>query len=104
MDALRIHGQAKFGVGESPWVLWRLGDLDSRDHGGRLSVMVTLLILRRRDVADGAVQSAPIPPVDPCRGRQLDLFGGAPGSARPDQLGLVETHHGLGARVVVAVA
>jgi hypothetical protein len=29
--------------------------LESRDHGGRLSVMVTLLVLRRREVADGAV-------------------------------------------------
>src|SRR3989442_13443895 len=89
---------------ESPWVSWRLGLLESRDDRSRLSVMVALLVPRRRDVADGAVESPPSPPVDPCRGGQLDLFGRAPWSAPADQLGLVETHHGLGQGVVVAVA
>jgi hypothetical protein len=34
-------------------------------NDGRLPVMVTLLVLCRRDVARGAVESPPIPPVDP---------------------------------------
>jgi hypothetical protein len=37
------------------WVSWRLGLLESRDHRGRLSVMVALLEFGWREVARGAV-------------------------------------------------
>jgi hypothetical protein len=40
---------------ESPWVSWRLGDLESRDLDGRASIMVTLLELGGRKVAGSAV-------------------------------------------------
>src|SRR5260370_18693108 len=66
--------------------------------------MITLLEFGRREVARGAVEPTPVPPVDPLRSGELDLLGSPPGSASTDELGLVETHDGLGERVVVAVA
>jgi hypothetical protein len=55
------------------------------------------------DVAERAVQAALVPPLDPCQGGQLDLFGGPPGAVAADPLRLVQPVDRLGERVVVAV-
>src|SRR6266545_5647591 len=51
------------------------------------------------DVAERAVQAALVPPLDPCQGGQLDLFGGPPGAVAADQLRLVQPVDRLGERV-----
>ena len=78
--------------------------MDSRDVGGVALTIVERLVLSWRQVAIGAVKAALVPPIDPRRGRQLDLFERAPRSAAADELGLVEADHGLGQGIVVRVA
>jgi hypothetical protein len=57
----------------------------------------------RWDVVDRAVQPALVPPLDPCKGGELDLLGGAPGAVAADQLRLVQAVDRLREGVVVAL-
>jgi hypothetical protein len=101
------HGRPKRprrSRGESPWVSWRLGGVESRGLSGLALLMVEGLKLRRWQVADGAVQTVVVPPIDPRRRCQLDMFQRAPGAVFADDLGLVQAVDRLGQRVVVAVA
>ena len=71
------------------------------------AVFVTVvggLELGRRDVAAGLVEPPVVEPVDVLQGSDLDLFGGAPGSAGLDQLGLEQADDRFGQGVVVGVA
>src|SRR3972149_6894166 len=52
--------------------------------------MLGRLVLGRRDVGAGAVESAGVPEVDPCGGRELDFVDRPPGTVAVDQLGLVQ--------------
>ena len=52
--------------------------------------VVAGFVLCRGKVVERAVQPVLIPPLDPCQGGEFDLFGGAPGAAGADQLGLVQ--------------
>jgi hypothetical protein len=66
--------------------------------------VVGLLELGRRDVAVLFVEPLVVEPVEVAHGRGLDLIDCLPWPVGVDQLGLVETGHGLGERIVVGVA
>lgn len=68
------------------------------------SSVVVVLELGGWDVAELAVESAVVEPVDPGEGLQLDVLRVAPGAPPADELGLVEAVHRLGERVVVALS
>jgi hypothetical protein len=53
------------------------------------------LVLDGRDVADAAVQSVLVEPVDPVQGGEFEVVDAAPGPFVADALGLVEPDHGL---------
>jgi predicted kinase len=55
---------------------------------GGVSTVVRLFVFDRRDVAAGLEQSSDVEPVDVVQGGDLDLFDGAPRSARFDHFGL----------------
>ena len=57
-----------------------------------------------RDVADGFQQASIVEPVDSFEGGELDGLQPSPRASAADHLGLEETDHGLGKRIVVAVA
>jgi hypothetical protein len=52
----------------------RLGGLQLRRVGGVALLMIEGLKFSRWNVANGAVQSPVIPPVDPLRGSEFDLL------------------------------
>jgi hypothetical protein len=58
--------------------------------------MVGGLELGRRQESAGLVEPLVVPPVDQGGGLELDLLDAAPGSAPPDELGLVELVDRLG--------
>jgi hypothetical protein len=66
--------------------------------------VVAGFVFCRRDVTNGAVQPAFVPPGDPLKGRQLDLLGASPRAAAADQLGLVQPIDRLRQSVVITVA
>ena len=63
-----------------------------------LSASVGLLELRRRGVAEVAVEALVVVPVHPAQGGQFDVVDAAPGApgGAADQFGLVEADDGLG--------
>ncbi len=63
-----------------------------------------LLVLGRRNMAEGTVETAGVPPGHPLGGGPLEVGDGAPRMSPPDQLGLVQPVDRLGQGVVVAVA
>src|SRR5690606_34824592 len=79
-------------------VEYRLGGLSL------LSAIVRLLILDRRDVADGFEEPVIVEPPDPFEGRELDILMAAARSAAPNHLRLEEADHRLGQCVVIGVA
>ena len=90
---LDVAKRWRFSATESPWVVRRLGLLDS-DQGlvGPLCIVERGFELGGRDVAEVAVQAAGVVPIDPTEGSQFDVFDGfpRPGAGGPvDQLGLV---------------
>jgi len=62
------------------------------------------LELGRRDIAAVLVEPFEVEPVDPFRGRELDLFDGPPGALLLDQLGLVQVVDRLREGVIVRIA
>ena len=67
------------------------------------SVVEVGLVLGWGDVPEGAVKAAMVVPVDLFEGGDLNVAATAPGTAGPDELGLVQRVHGLGEGVVTAV-
>jgi hypothetical protein len=71
--------------------------IESRRHGDVVSLgIIACLGLGGRYAADGFEQAPIVEPVHPFQGGELDGFQGAPWSAAPDHLGLVEAVDGLG--------
>jgi hypothetical protein len=69
----------------------------SRRHGGMVGLSIVACFgLGGWNVADGLEQAPVVEPVHPFQGGELDGFQGAPWSAAPDHLGLVEAVDGLG--------
>src|SRR3954463_4873564 len=66
--------------------------------------MISRLVLRRRQITDRLEETAVIEPVHPLEGREFDVLQASPGTAMPDELGLVQPVDRLGQRVVVGVA
>jgi hypothetical protein len=61
------------------------------------------LCLGRRDHPDRLQQSPVVPPVDPLETSELDVVDPAPRTLVVDQLGLEETDHRFGERVVIGI-
>jgi hypothetical protein len=76
--------------------------IESRRHGDVVSLgIIACLGLGGRYAADGFEQAPVVEPVHPFQGGELDGFQGAPWSAAPDHLGLVEAVDGLGGIVLL---
>ena len=77
--------------------------MESRGVVCRALVMVERLKLGWWQVADGAVQTPVIPPIDPRCSSQLHLLERAPWTSCTDHLSFVEAVDGLRQHVVIAV-
>lgn len=78
----------------------------SRDRlvlGGSCSV-VGGFVLHRWDVANRGVEPAGVVPVDPRQRGEFEFVDGLERTLPLDAFGLVQADHGLGHRIVVAVA
>ena len=67
-------------------------------------VVVALLGLGRRDVADGLQEPSVVEPIDPFEGGELDGLEAAPRSAPMDHLGFVEAVDGFGESIVIGIS
>jgi hypothetical protein len=66
--------------------------------------VVVGLELGRWDSSEVVEEPPVVEPVDPFKGGEFEVVEASPWSLVADELGLVEAVHGLGERVVVAVA
>ena len=67
-------------------------------------IIIRLLELRRRDIADRLQQTPVVEPIDPFERRELNVLDMPPRSAAAYELGLVQADNRFGQCVVVAVA
>ena len=73
------------------------------DEAGQLILIVQLLKLRRRDVADRLQQSFAVVPAHPIQRRELDIVESLPRRLSSDDFDLVQADYRLGERVVIGI-
>ena len=78
---------------------------DSEHHSwSRLTAILLLFALGRRDTADRGEEPPVVEPIDPFEGSKLYRFDVPPRATTVDDLGLVESDNGLGQAVIRVAA